>query len=303
MQVQQHHAALQQEKETAGIQKLQASLPKLCRPVLALALQDCEFDAERALLMLRQFQSDTFDSLRDINRRRKRLEAHTARRAPPDDASDSGDSGSPRRKRSRSSHKHSKHKKSGKHKRHKDKHHKRRRRRSPRSGSEDDGALEFGAFGIIRESDYALKKPEFAAWATEVKHIDIESLPRCARAARAVAAAQRFRRTHTHTPLCAPQDVRSPAVLEQRRSCSRARSVVCRHMACVPAVATSASCGAPSWRISTRARCQSASTTTSPRTRASSRAPPPPRAPRRTPTPLSTTSACAGTPQRRAARC
>jgi hypothetical protein len=192
LQVQQHHEKLQQERENAGIQKLQASLPKLCHPVLALALQDCGFDADRALLMLRQFQSDKFDNLALINRKRKRLQS-LARGFSPDSSEGTASEGpgnTPRkhlhkhRKASKQSSK--KDKKASKHKskhKHKGKHrsrekHKRRRRYST-SDSEGEGPLEFGAFGIIRESDYALKKPEFSAWASEVKHIDIESLPRC----------------------------------------------------------------------------------------------------------------------------
>lgn len=105
MQVKQHHEKLQQEREEAGIHKLQASLPKLCRPVLAVALKDCQFDAERALLMLRRFQSDAFDDLAVIHRKRRRLEASAKLHpADPDSASDDD------RKRRR--HKHSSHDKS-----------------------------------------------------------------------------------------------------------------------------------------------------------------------------------------------
>ena len=186
MQVKQHHEKLQQEREEAGIHKLQASLPKLCRPVLAMALKDCQFDADRALLMLRQFQSDMFDDLAVIHRKRKRLEA-SAKHHRAEHDSDSGDDRKRRRHKSsshvkskkKSRHKEDKHKRS----KHKHKHKKRRRSDSGSEGTDSGGEeehLDFGAFGIIRESDYALKKPEFAAWASEVKHIDIESLPKCA---------------------------------------------------------------------------------------------------------------------------
>lgn len=200
MQVKKHHDKLQAEKEAAGIAKLQSTLPKLSKPVLAYALQDCQLDAERALLVLRQFQSEAFDELSAIHRRRKDLRAHASSRskrrvsASPASGSDSESSEDRRHDRSRKS----KHKKSSKHsseKRKKDKHKKhkhkkekrsKRSRHSPRPHADDESpskhgrALEFGSFGIIRESDYSAKRPEFAAWASEVKQIDIESLPRCA---------------------------------------------------------------------------------------------------------------------------
>jgi hypothetical protein len=155
-----------------------------------MALKECRFDAERALLMLRQFQSDAFDELAVIHRKRRRLEAaakSSSKRHRHEEASSDSESDDDRR--SRRKHSSSKHKKKlskskdEKHKRSKHKHKRAKRsRRSEESGSEgsEGGALEFGSFGIIREGDYSLKEPEFAAWASEVQHIDIESLPRCA---------------------------------------------------------------------------------------------------------------------------
>lgn len=86
-------------------------------------------------------------------------------------------------------HKSSKSAKSGKEKKDKkekskkDKHKKdkgrKRDRAEDRSPDGRPGRLEFGSYGVMRESDYQLKRPEFTAWASEIKHIDIESLPRC----------------------------------------------------------------------------------------------------------------------------
>jgi hypothetical protein len=89
VQVKKHHDKMQAEKEAAGIAKLQADLPKLSRAVLAYALQDCVTDAEKALLMLRQFQSDTFDELAEIQRKRRALKSRQQR------ASSSDSSGTP----------------------------------------------------------------------------------------------------------------------------------------------------------------------------------------------------------------
>lgn len=76
----------------------------------------------------------------------------------------------------------SKDKKEKKDKSKKDKHKKdkskKRERAEDRSPDGRPSRLEFGSYGIIRESDYHLKRPEFASWASEIKHIDIEALPR-----------------------------------------------------------------------------------------------------------------------------
>lgn len=202
MQVKRHHDKLQAEKEAAGIAKLQSSLPKVAKPVLAYALQDSQLDAEKALLVLRQFQSETFDELNDIQQRRKHLRSygsnghrHSKRSASASPGSgDDSDSSEGRRHRHEKSRKH-KHKKSSKHgsdkrkdrhKKHKKEKRSKRSRQSPPPHEDDGGPgthgrpLEFGSFGVLREADYTSKRPEFAAWASEIKRIDIESLPRWA---------------------------------------------------------------------------------------------------------------------------
>ena len=202
LQVKRHHDKLQAEKEAAGITKLQGALPKLAKPVLAYALQDSQLDAEKALLVLRQFQSEAFDELAAVQQRRKNLRAHgdgkkRRRQSVSTDSGSESDSSDDRRGRKEKSKK-QRHKKSSKHssdkrKKHKNKKEKhkkekrsKRSRHSPTPHEHEDvpskhgRTLEFGSFGTIRESDYTAKRPEFAAWASEVKSIDIESLPRCA---------------------------------------------------------------------------------------------------------------------------
>ena len=75
---------MQAEKEATGISKLQAALPKLSRAVLAFALQDCSTDAEKALLVLRQFQSDSFDQLVEIQRKRRDVRSRQLRASSSD---------------------------------------------------------------------------------------------------------------------------------------------------------------------------------------------------------------------------
>lgn len=84
VQVKKHHDKMQAEKEAAGIAKLQATLPKLSRAVLAFALQDCSTDAEKALLVLRQFQSDAFDQLADIQRKKRDMRSRQQRPSSSD---------------------------------------------------------------------------------------------------------------------------------------------------------------------------------------------------------------------------
>lgn len=79
-----HHDKMQAEKEAAGISKLQAALPKVSRAVLAFALQDCSADAEKALLVLRQFQSDAFDQLAEIQRKRRDVKNRQQRASSSD---------------------------------------------------------------------------------------------------------------------------------------------------------------------------------------------------------------------------
>lgn len=180
MQVKLHFEKVEAEREAAAIGHLRSMLPKLAEKTLALALGDCKMDVERSLMLLRQFQAENFEHLANLHRKRAREGAdeeqddtHAASSGAESDRSE----GSPRaRKHKRSD----KDKKDKKHKR-KSKKEKKKSKRSKRQESpEREARSQFGAHGIIRESDYAIKKPEFLAWAAEHKEIDVESLTRCA---------------------------------------------------------------------------------------------------------------------------
>ena len=196
VQVKLHYEKIEAEREEQALGKLQASVPRLSKRVLALALHDCRMDVDRALMLLRQFQADHFEDLESIMHKRKlsvhdkpnKHDAVELASLERDEVSDPRDEDGRRhkhskskkesRKESKNESKRSKHKDSKKDSRKDSKKDKKRRREDD---SDEDGArASFGAWGIIRESDYTAKRAEFLAWATEVKHIDVEGLPRCA---------------------------------------------------------------------------------------------------------------------------
>ena len=63
LQVQKHAAKVQQEKEAKAMEKVGALMPQIGRLVHALALEECSWDVERAVLLLRQFHADNVDKL------------------------------------------------------------------------------------------------------------------------------------------------------------------------------------------------------------------------------------------------
>jgi hypothetical protein len=175
------HAEKQQlEREQRAMSKLQLLVPQLGTAVLNLALQECNWNEEHAVVMLRRFQAAKAPELGPLLKERQRQ--LTKQAAPSASDSDSGSSGSSdggdRRRRSskskskkRSRDKHSKKSKKDKHgkkaKKDKDKH---------RGPSKQQDA--YGKYGIIRETDMHSKRSEFILWAVECKGVDIEVLPK-----------------------------------------------------------------------------------------------------------------------------
>jgi hypothetical protein len=54
---------MQQEQEAKAMEKIGALMPQIGRLVHALALKECSWDVERAILLLRQFHADNADKL------------------------------------------------------------------------------------------------------------------------------------------------------------------------------------------------------------------------------------------------
>ncbi|PSC69161.1 RNA-binding 25 [Micractinium conductrix] len=233
-----HLEKQQKEKEQRAMERLHLLLPALGPTVRAIALQECNWDEERALTMLRRFQVAKTDELSKLHKERRRHQLalqsgkperrdkkgkkEKKRRREEGGSSGSDDSGSSsgsdsgsdsdsdsgsgseyerargkggkrRRSRSRSASpkKGRKEKRSSKDKRRgskekKKKREKREKKDKKRRGSKEDKAkpkvgpvgLEYGKYGIIRETDMYSKRPEFQLWAIEVKKIDIEAMPR-----------------------------------------------------------------------------------------------------------------------------
>jgi hypothetical protein len=74
-QVAKHMDKLQQEKEHKAAEKLQALMPQLGPSVRALALQECQWDIDRAVLLLRRFSVAHSDELRVLQKVRARRRA------------------------------------------------------------------------------------------------------------------------------------------------------------------------------------------------------------------------------------
>ena len=66
-----HADKLQKEKEAQALEKLLLLLPRLSPVTHAIALEECEWDAEKALSMLRSFQSEKSVELQEIHKRRE----------------------------------------------------------------------------------------------------------------------------------------------------------------------------------------------------------------------------------------
>ena len=241
-----HLDKLQKEKEERGMEKLRLLMPQLSTATHAVALQECNWEEDKAVAMLRLFVAKKADELKKLAKEKKKhhkklLERmNKAQRSDENSGSESSgtsgsDSGSgsetevsgsdeeeddrhrhrsrdnkrkekesSSRKRSRSSKSHrddrsSKKKRSRKEKdskkrssssrrrekekdRKKEKKEKREKKSSRRDVRDDNKRstkeYEYGAFGVIRETDYYTKRAEFMLWALEVKNSDVEAMSR-----------------------------------------------------------------------------------------------------------------------------
>ncbi|KAK2077691.1 hypothetical protein QBZ16_004537 [Prototheca wickerhamii] len=170
--VQQHAEKLQKAKETTSRAKLRALMPHLGQATLEVALRECQWDADRAAALLRRFAIVHAKELSGIEKERKAIEdAAKGRERGSDDNQDARRGRGGHRSKSSKSRKESKHKKDRKERKSK-KSKKDRKKRDRTVGSE------YGKHGIIRESDMYAKRPEFMLWASEVKNIDVEVLPK-----------------------------------------------------------------------------------------------------------------------------
>jgi len=182
-----HREQMQTAKESRALSKLAILIPQLGPGVHALALEECGWDEERAVSLLRAFQAARPDQLAALAKERKRRSKEQERRSKSADSSGSSDDGSSeddddsesdedrKRKRRNSS--------SGKHyRRDKDDKKKKKKKRTSRDKKgkkrkRDRGDV-YGKYGVLRETDLYSKRPEFSLWAMEIKNIDIENMPK-----------------------------------------------------------------------------------------------------------------------------
>ena len=203
-----HAEKVQKEKEERAMHKLQQLLPHLSATTHAVALQECNWEEDRALALLRIFASAKGKDLKKLQKeKKKRIEEMVKRKkkrnrsrksdddedknnssGSNDSATDDDDSEEEERRRKKR-----KKKKESKDKKKKDRKRQKRRKNSSPSGSsgsetENEGRnknskkkkkeYEYGKFGVLRETDYYNKRPEFTLWALEVKGADLETMSR-----------------------------------------------------------------------------------------------------------------------------
>jgi hypothetical protein len=208
-----HLEKLQKEKEQVAMERLRVLAPRLAPAVRAVALQECDWEADRALEALQAFQAAKAPELAALQAERQQHGASAGQEqgggdgdgsgSSSGDGSSSSDDGGRRRRSSKRSKRTSKdgkkrsssRREEGKKKRKREKDRAkdtdkdRKRRHRDKTGKDAAapaaaarrGAVvgeQYGRHGLIRETDAYAKRPEFALWATEVKRIDIESLPR-----------------------------------------------------------------------------------------------------------------------------
>ena len=153
--VERHREKIQAEMEDAAMSKLQLLCPQLGAASRVIALQECQWNVEAALGLLRTFMSQNEEHLHLLHKQRKRLIEQMIKEQ---DNNESDDGMKKRSKKKRSS-KEKKSKRSNKDK------------EKPKKAGE-----EYGRFGIIRETDAAAKSNEFIRWAMEVRRVDASIL-------------------------------------------------------------------------------------------------------------------------------
>lgn len=199
-----HAEAMQNEKESRAMAKLAALVPHLSAATQAVALQESDWNDERALAMLRQFISAYPDELRKLRKERERhLESISKPEASSSDEQSSSGNETERDEEHRRKHRRRKRSRSPKRSRRRDekerrskkrrakeekrtkerkeKHDRDNRKERDRGRRRDSKAkpeVEYGKYGVIRETDYYTKRPEFTLWALEVKGADLEAVSR-----------------------------------------------------------------------------------------------------------------------------
>ena len=71
--VEKHNERMQQERETAALEKLAALMPTVGGRLRAFALSKADWDVDAALALLRSFQVAQLDKLNAVNKKRKRI--------------------------------------------------------------------------------------------------------------------------------------------------------------------------------------------------------------------------------------
>eukprot|EP00193_Tetraselmis_chui_P003773 CAMPEP_0177757308 /NCGR_PEP_ID=MMETSP0491_2-20121128/3572_1 /TAXON_ID=63592 /ORGANISM="Tetraselmis chuii, Strain PLY429" /LENGTH=368 /DNA_ID=CAMNT_0019272947 /DNA_START=155 /DNA_END=1261 /DNA_ORIENTATION=+ len=216
--VERHQRKIKAEREAGAHAMMKVLLPDAGPALRTLALENCDWDVDRAKALIKRFREVKANELSKVKREvearkseaeettkgevEKRVENDISNGSESEDQSSSSasdgsgsDSDDERdRKSSRHRRKHSKSKSKSKSRR-KERSSKKSRKRKDKDPEDrkakrhkekhqpavaKSAALtgQYGKYGIIRESDYERKRGDFQVWAAEVKKMEVEAMPK-----------------------------------------------------------------------------------------------------------------------------
>mmetsp|Transcript_13660 Transcript_13660/g.35083 ORF Transcript_13660/g.35083 Transcript_13660/m.35083 type:complete len:373 (-) Transcript_13660:283-1401(-) len=218
--VERHQRKIKEEREAGAHAMMKVLLPDAGPALRTLALENCDWDVDRARALIKRFRevkaSDLSSLKKEFAERATQQQREEAGKkaagagAPASDASggsSSGDSSasdsesgsdsdggrgrkssrhrkksshSKRKSKSKSRRKERSSKKSKKRKELRDREDKKAKRHKEKQQVPRSAALteQYGKYGIIRESDYERKRGDFQLWASEVKKMEVEAMPK-----------------------------------------------------------------------------------------------------------------------------
>ncbi|KAK9905919.1 hypothetical protein WJX75_008954 [Coccomyxa subellipsoidea] len=168
--VQKHTERLQKEKEEAAMSQIKEELPSISPAVLALALQEAQWEVVPAIQLVQMFLNVRGIQLAELQKALQKKQMLKPLEQAASSGDSSGDSGGDeRKKKKRSGKERSKSRKKQKH----DRKESRQKEKDKLTNTE-----RFGKYGIVRETDFERFRSEFVMWAAEAKGVNVESLPK-----------------------------------------------------------------------------------------------------------------------------
>lgn len=163
--VQKHTERLQKEKEEAAMSQIKVELPSVSPAVLALALQEANWEVVPAVQLVQLFisvQGVQVAKLQKVLQKGQRQKPTEGTNLVENSSSESEENERKRKK-----------KRSGK-----EKASKKKRKHDDEEKGKLTNTERFGKYGIVRETDFERFRSEFVMWAAEAKSINVEILPK-----------------------------------------------------------------------------------------------------------------------------